>query len=504
VLTKENCFSNLTQTIKEKSKNIEHLEHTSFKALQRETTVFKYYVELKKDVFTEHGYLDLVKIPDLYLSGAGQFLRNLRNKYGLSQKKIAKILNVSHSLVSYWEGNQSRIPLKKLVKIAEILEISRDTIYSLIDRGKINTKHKLPVKFEKFCDIVQYLFPNKISHRKWPIGVIKCSKETISKIENTLNVKIFFTSKQHALIYSKDLHNFLTNFFLYNTVSKIRTPLTSEVRRWYERGIDLKRAVIIPCLQSDGGIVKCKYHYRIGFYGKNKILHDHFVDACAYEYNELPSTYFASYYRTEYYRKSANKITDEVMSLAGNVKTSPAQEQTVEEYLKEPQPQLDYLVKASDIEQQIALRIWASTEGFITVDKKKNMRVYPRLQIACAHPNLVTQLQQIARRFNIKFHIRRSKRSWSGIDALSTKAISSCINFLKLGGFIKGVKISSKSPYYEDIDKDVLLLGILEHKKRELENRHRKLSIQQIHYRINKLIENREYKSADYYINYFS
>ena len=78
------------------------------------------------------------------------------------------------------------------------------------------------------------------------------------------------------------------------------------------------------------------------------------------------------------------------------------------------------------------------------------------------------------------------------------------MQFLKLGGFIKGVKIGGNSPYHEGIAKDVLLLGILEYKKCELENSDlKKLPIQQAHHKINKIIENRKYKAVDYYINYF-
>lgn len=192
------------------------------------------------------------------------------------------------------------------------------------------------------------------------------------------------------------------------------------------------------------------------------------------------------------------------MDLAGNAKTAPALGQTIEEYLKEPQPHLDYLMNASETEQQIALRIWAATEGNITI-RKRHRYVYPCLVITCAHPDLIKTLQQIARRFNINFQITRSKNTWSGIKMLHTSALSSSIEFLKLGGFVKGVKISAHSKYHEGIDKDVLLLGILEFKKRELENSHlKKLPIQQVHHKINEIVENGSYKSADYYINYFS
>ena len=70
----------------------------------------------------------------------------------------------------------------------------------------------------------------------------------------------------------------------------------------------------------------------------------------------------------------------------------------------------------------------------------------------------------------------------------------------------RDVKISSNSPYHEGIDKDILLLGILEFKKRrKTDASYRKLTLKDAHHKINKIIENREYESEnDYYIEYFS
>jgi len=93
----------------------------------------------------------------------------------------------------------------------------------------------------------------------------------------------------------------------------------------------------------------------------------------------------------------------------------------------------------------------------------------------------------------------------SGITKLVATSMKSILNFLKLGGFIKGIKISSKSPYHEGIDKSTLLLGILEFKKREKKDRLlRKLSIKKIHSKINEIINNKEYRNESYYIKHLS
>ena len=193
------------------------------------------------------------------------------------------------------------------------------------------------------------------------------------------------------------------------------------------------------------------------------------------------------------------------MNIAGNTKTSPAHGQTVEEYLQEPQPHLNYLVKAPKTVQKIALRIWASTEGCMLLTHIQNKHVYPCLSIGCSHPVLAEQLQQIGQQLSINFTIQRVKKGWSGIASLRSSSIRGCIDFLKLGGFIKGIKISAQSKYHKDIDKDILTLGILEYiiQRKTTKKWPKKPPIVAHHRNINKIIKNREYKSENYYINYF-
>ena len=81
-----------------------HLEiKTAFKALIRETSVYKYYIELKENSLTSKGYLDIAKIPELFVAGAGEFLRQSRLKKKLKQKRIAEIIDVTPTQVCAWE-----------------------------------------------------------------------------------------------------------------------------------------------------------------------------------------------------------------------------------------------------------------------------------------------------------------------------------------------------------------------------------------------------------------
>ena len=500
--THENLLPKINKTDLENDKST---QHTTFKALMYETSVYQYNVELKEDALTENGSFDLVKVPDLRLIGAKQLIRKIRTENHLSQSALAKILNVGRDTVNKWENNGYRVPLKLLVKCATIFGILKDTIYSQIEDGKFKATINLPIKLEKIQDIISYLSPQK-GKDKARITLIKRSSDTLQRIKKLLDVNLKPKVKR---INSRELHSFLTTFFRYTEVPKIHPPLTREVKRWYDDGVDLKRAVIIPCLQSDGSIVqgnRCSY---ISYSGKNKILHDYFVDAIYYEFNELPSWYLGDgssedCYTTGYTRQSTNKIVGEVINLAGNTKTSPAPGQMTEEYLKEPQPHLEYLINAPNTEKKIAFRLWASVEGSICLSTTAGL-IYPLLAISCSHPELNTGLQEIAQQFNINFHKVSSKKSWSGDASLHANAIRSCIAFLELGGFIKGVQISKHSKYHYGINKDVLMLGIFEFIKRQrLNEKLRDLPRRKVRARINEIIKNKAYMSEVYYIRYFS
>ena len=480
---------------------------TTFKVLQRETSVYEYFVELKEKVFSQHGFFDLIQVSGLRVTGAGQFLKNLRNKNRLRQKDIAKILNVREGTISNWENHGYGIPLELLVTVAKTFDISKDTIYSMIEKGIFSFRRvRLPVKWEQIRDIVPYLSPLEEREDIARITLLNHFPESLSKTLRSLNIKpkTYGGPKQ---ICSSELYQYLKTFFQYTKVPKLHLPLTTEVKGWHELGVDLKRAIIIPSLQSDGAMDQSRSLKRLRFIGKSKALHNTFVDAIYYQYNELPTSYCkieSGKYVTTYIKKSINDIANELMNLAGNTKTTPAPRQSVEEYLKEPQPHLNYLINAPKDEQKIALRIWASTEGHISIYRSKRW-IYPILTITCTHPVIIKQLKQLAKNHGIHFTLSYVKKTWSGIGWLSNQSLKGCINFLKLGGFIKDVKISSHSPYHEGIAKDVLTLGILEYiKQRHMNKWQMNLPIEVHHHNINQIIRNKDYQSADSYIDYFS
>lgn len=57
----------------------------------------------------------------------------MRNDHGLTQKQIAKLLNVSQNTYSQYEIGVSRFPLDVVVKLAEYYNVSVDYLVGLTD-----------------------------------------------------------------------------------------------------------------------------------------------------------------------------------------------------------------------------------------------------------------------------------------------------------------------------------------------------------------------------------
>lgn len=93
----------------------------------------------------------------------GLLIASLRNKYNLSQKELAKILNISRATYKNYEANITPIPLTKLNIISNLFNVSLDYLLGL------STKNK-PIKKE-----INY---NYLKYNLWFI-----------RVKNHLNIK---------------------------------------------------------------------------------------------------------------------------------------------------------------------------------------------------------------------------------------------------------------------------------------------------------------------------
>jgi hypothetical protein len=261
--------------------------------------------------------------------------------------------------------------------------------------------------------------------------------------------------------------------------------------------------VILPLLLSDGGE---KPKNRIYCSGESNTVHDIWSDAMYYCFKILPSSYKIPVKNKTIFITTYKMSSDDMKRLkeiCHTFKTSPYK-QKKGDYLKDSQPSLDFLLNANPLEQKIAIRIWASVEGNtgIHLDKKSGL-ITPVFKIACANPLLIKQLKELLRINNINTTITSGK-TWSGIGSVKSLSVRSSINFLKTGGFIRGLKISRKSRYYHGIEKQDTLLSIFELMRRQRKNPGlRTNNTKIINEAVKEIALNKKFKSKEYYIKYF-
>lgn len=465
-------------------------------------------VKVNEKNITNEGYFDLQIIPNLRIVNKG-LTKELRDKSKITQKEIANLINVPLRTLIGWEHYNKSMPFSKLIELAELLKLPKEELYLLIKNSEFTlgrhhgkNRIKLPLKPEDF-NLVRFLVPakNRSTYLK------KDSPQEVKKfvIDNFSIDKQYFNKTGLISIYSLLLNLFLKTFYEYSWNVHLQFPMSEEIRLWSNEEVNLTNAVIIPILLSDGGE---KPNNRFFCSGESNIIHSIWTDAWYYSDNILPSSYKIpvkdkTIYVTTHNLKDA--VVSKLKTICPRFKTSPYRE-TKERYLEGEQPSIEYLLKATSLEQQIAIHIWAVTEGSISLHRDgRSGLVTPCFRIACAHPGLVNQLKILTKKQGINMHIRYEKRCWSGINGLSTSSIRSIINFLKMGGFLKGIKISSKSKYYKGLEKQDVLLSILEFMDRQRRSKLlRKINVKQINEHIKKIALNNEFKDNRYYIKRFS
>lgn len=483
------------------------VQSTNKKILTTRTSVYDEYYTLKKNALTENGYFDLVQILNLRIY-AGSFLNSERIKLGLTIKDYSRLLNVSYLALQKWENDKTATPLDIITKIK-----NKEIIYNLIEKGiiKISKNIRLPLKYNEISSFLPFL-----SIRGDGEVIIKrTGKKYVSRISKQFNRKIYFSPNKQFVLKSVVLHNFIKTFFQKKKETKLKPPLTDFIKDLKKGSIDLKKSVIIPLIQTDGCHIfdKRKKRFYIVFKNTNKLLHNILVDSFYLSYKELPSSYLilekkldnhTQAYVTRYGNKNFQKVHSELIGLCGNFKTSRYYAQSIEDYKKETTPNLTYLINAKRKEKEIALRIWASTEGaIIPMRIRKNNLIVPKLQISCANKEILFQLKKVTDSLNIHFTIK--KETGLRYKGLNNMAISCALAFLKTGGFIEGVKISKSSKYYEGIDKQDVLYATLEYMVKERENHLlRSIKMKEVHKKIRKIAENKDFKKLKYYINHFS
>ena len=77
-------------------------------------------------------------------------IRNIRESFGLTQDKVAKILNLERSSFAYYETGKTKPDIFTLIKLAEYLQIPFELFYTKNGGSKqLKKMHKLLMEERK-------------------------------------------------------------------------------------------------------------------------------------------------------------------------------------------------------------------------------------------------------------------------------------------------------------------------------------------------------------------
>ena len=327
-----------------------------------------------------------------------EFLKNIIQEFG-SQRKLAEFIGVSKTTVRDYLTERSNIPKSFFLKI------TRD-----FPELKI---------FEKE---VEEEFP-------WDWGRIKGGKERVSSI--------------------KDIDTYL-KYVRGFTMNKEQVPKCSAMKvenRLLERlkrdNVDLM-AILAICTMTDGHLETRGNSYRVSFSSSDDVFVN-FISALFFELSDFIPAVYDPHKKAHNICVSDTKLGKKLLKLSPEYKTYASE--------KDKQPTVTFLQNTNMSTKIWAMRFAFSADGSISLPKNNK----PSLSITCYNKSLCVEWKNFLSGLEIFGNIATKSSAKEGVAGVRIARAESIKNFYDLGGFIDGIKISSKSKRYCGVEKNVLL-----------------------------------------------
>jgi len=325
---------------------------------------------------------------------------------------------------------------KKLTQrgFAAFLGVPRSTL-----KGWINEDKTLPKPvFDDICKQSPELevFRNTVSVLGPHWGQVKGGKMRMAKEKD-------IHSYTHAIREAKEIIRITKK-----TGVEVRNQLVDKL---IDEKVDLK-SILAICLLTDGSLDQVNASYRISFVTTDRMLKD-VVYAILFKLSKYAPAIYEDLNGVYYIRVCDFNLAQELLKLSPSFKKSPSKYQSIMEYLREKQPNVEFLNNCDERTQVWGIKFAFSADGSISIDKKGSIE----LTLSCAHPKLCLEWKALLENFSLKGKIGRNADSWSGIYGLRFYGRRSAETFLQLGGFVPGVRVTKNSKYYTGVEKNELL-----------------------------------------------
>jgi len=119
-------------------------------------------------------------------------IKAIRERIGLTQNELAKLMHVSRSLICLWEKGYANISLKQIIKLASIYKVPLDYLLGITDKIEKNRNYKYIDKINliyigkklreirKKEKLTQECFAKKIATKRSSISYYETGKMMIS------------------------------------------------------------------------------------------------------------------------------------------------------------------------------------------------------------------------------------------------------------------------------------------------------------------------------------
>ncbi len=177
---------------------------------------------------------------------------------------------------------------------------------------------------------------------------------------------------------------------------------------------------------------KAKQTWFVEFSNTDTALHRVFKELGETAFEEKLKTYMfydksCNVFISRYVRRTNSKMVKELFKLTPTYTTR---------LTKNKEPTLNFILKSNKRIKRLAFRLAMSADGFVGISYNKNKnKKFPRMGLACAHPELVKQWSRIIKEIDISMILDKDNSTWSKIHGLRTTRISEIKKFRKIGDF---------------------------------------------------------------------
>jgi len=329
-----------------------------------------------------------------------ELLCGVRKKLNLSERKFSKHFSIKRTTYRNWASEECTLPAAIFQKICnEFPDLKR---------------------FERY---IKKKYPDN-----W--GLVKGGRKKSILYDTKQNFKIFNKKRNHLRLSEKKALRVVRNTYIdYILDSKINLKPLLAIFLITDGTVSFKTN-LMECSNKDPYLRDLAYFL---FYKLGKYAPKIYLDA-------------KEVYRVRLIDKN---LIEEMRKLTPTFKTSPGRNQDIKDYLKKPQPTINFLNNYSSSTVKESIRLAFSTDGSVSLDG--------HLILSCANIALCKEWRTILDKYGIRMNIWKNKNSWCGCSGLGLANSTGLKKFNSLGGFIPYVRVSKKSKYFVGWKKNEVL-----------------------------------------------